>query len=331
MNYIVSGDLHISVKKDLPLEWQLNRYRLLFRTYRDLCHLHNAELVLTGDLAHNAKPNLHESSLLLELFLFMEESKVVTHIIAGNHENMGAAGTTLDYFKPAIDNCSFVNYYAHIHIIRPDPQTAVAFVGHNKLNEWGADSWLAYKQPYTKVIFSHFRPTVNQFIKEEINVSKFLDTADIVFASDIHMPLDYSDKLIYTNAPVNTHFECRPNCGCLLVSVVSGKVSRSRLPIALPNLVAIETTVGNYEETLDDYNFYRIAVTGTPEELRTIKNSSPSTQLLKIPEVLEVYAEVEDAKEIREIPLEDALVEYMQELEYEEAHIQKLITIFREA
>lgn len=328
MKYIVSGDQHIKISKELPLEWQLKRFRLLWQTYVDLCKEHHAELILTGDMFHSPRPNLHEIMLFMELCNLLEANGITTVIFAGNHENMGASGTTLDYLKPSLDSMTFV-YYSTAIVEDYDHKDDVElfFVGHNHLQEW-VDSHPP-KTEKTRIVFSHFRPTVNQFILEEINVAKFLDTADVVFASDIHTEFAMYNKLIYTNAPLNNHFEPAPNCGCLLVSCDSGSVTWKRISLRLPNLVQVTTTAGKYQEIEDSYNFYRVEITGPPEDLRWLKATTPNVKLHKIPDVAETYTELEITSEVKDQSLEDALIAYMQELEYTEDKIQAMMEVMR--
>jgi len=327
--FIVSGDQHLTVSKESPLEWQLNRYRALFMSYIDLCKVHDAELILAGDLFHNAKPNMHEVQLFLELMQLLEDEAIYTSIISGNHENLGTAGTTLDYFNSIFEASSYIQYYPEIGY-RDEEDVSLTFVGHHKLQEW-LEQKEDVRMNGTKVVFSHFRPTVNFFIQEEIDVEKFLSNCSYCFAGDIHMPTSFYDgKLVYTSAPLNHTFERTPDCGALLVTIEDGKVSHKRIPLTLPNLIQIDTTAEKFEDTLDTFNFYRISVTGTPEDLRQIKTESPNTKLLKIPELQDTYVESEVVEEVKNQSLENALVGYMQELKYTEEKIAEMIGVLHE-
>jgi DNA repair exonuclease SbcCD nuclease subunit len=325
--FIVSGDQHLKVSKELPLEWQLNRYRALFMSYVDLCKVHDAELILAGDLFHNAKPNMHEVQLFLELMQLLEDEAIYTSIISGNHENLGTAGTTLDYFNSIFEASSYIQYYPEIGY-RDEADVSLTFVGHHKLQEW-LDQKEDVRMNGTKVVFSHFRPTVNYFIQEEVDVDKFSGKSDLVIAGDIHMDFQLGN-VVYTNAPLNNHFESAPECGCILLSLQDGKADWKRIPLVLPNLIQIDTTAEKFEDTLDTFNFYRISVTGTPEDLRQIKTTTENTKLLKIPELQDTYVESEITEEVKNLSLQDALVEYMKELNYTEEKIAEMIGVWHE-
>lgn len=326
MNLIVSGDQHIKVAKDIPLEWQLNRYRELWQSYVNLCQQHKAELILTGDLFHNAKPTLHEIMLALELFALLEANEIYTHIISGNHENMGAAGTTLDYFSTVFKQSSYLQYWPEIGFVE-EGGARLYFVGHNRLQEWIDTSNPEWKG--TRIIFSHFRPTVNQFIQEEIDVEAFISTADLVIAGDIHLPFQYK-HLVYTNNPVNEHFESSPSCGCISLQVEDGKASWSRIAVALPNLIQINTTPMEYELglVLDPKHFYRIEVTGSAEELRRLSNNEPNVKLQKVPEESVSYVETETPEVPIDLSLDDELIIYMQALTFTEQKIKNMMEVF---
>lgn len=327
MNFIVSGDQHIKISKELPLEWQLNRFRLLWQNYVDLCEEHNAELILVGDLAHSANTNKYENMLMQELFCLLDKHEINTHIIAGNHENMGAIGTTLD-FMPMLKSLDWVHYHPVIAFRNLDSKTELVYVGHNRLQEWldsGDTEWQG-----TRIVFSHFRPTINQFIQEEIDVQKFLSTGDYFFLGDIHSNCDFAPNAIFTNAPLNNHFEPNPQCGVLLVTLTNGEVSHQRLPLTLPNLVQIDTTAETFEDTLDPYNFYRVSVTGTPEALRKLRTESTTTKLLKIPDIVDTYTELEVTEEVCNQSLLEALILYMQELGMQETEILRMTEVWCE-
>ncbi|BCS54087.1 metallophosphoesterase [Geobacter sp. SVR] len=330
-SWIVSGDIHLRIKPDLPLEWQLNRYRLLWQTYINLCLEHDAMLILSGDIFDNHKINTREMQLFLELCTLVSRAGIDIWVIDGNHDYSDPNNTTLEHFRSFFDSlnsksfntpCGAVRYVNHTTVQFRDCE--FAFVGHSRIR----DCSLVPSKDRTTVLVSHFRPDVNEYIKEEIDVAAFTDGYDLVLASDIHTDLTIGGRIFFTNSPLNNHFEPDPTCGCLLVTCTNGSLSTTRIPLDLPNLVQVTVDAADYKEIVADYHFYRVEVTGTPEELRKISSSNTHVTLLKVPEVVETYTEVKDDTVGIITSLEDSLIGYMQELGYDQGKIQQMMEVY---
>ena len=329
-NLIITADWHIRIKPDIPEAWQVNRYRNLFQVVINHCKQRNAQLILAGDIFDRNRPSLLEMQLFTELVTDLNAEGITTWLISGNHETIGRGESTFDYFVPLFQTLPCITYNTSNEIFHPftDEGCDLYLVGHPALSRPDyARSELRGK--VTNILVSHFRCTVNQFIQEELNVEKFTEWFDHVFAGDIHMPYQ-DDKLVYTNHPINSSFETTPNCGLLHVTLNNGEVTWKRVLVSLPNLIQISTTAAEFADTLDDYHYYRIEVTGTPEELREISTESGNTKLLKVPDVVETYVESEDAEEVRDTDLETALLDYLRQMDLEDDTIVKMMTIFKE-
>ncbi len=319
MLYLVSGDQHIYVPKSLPQDWCMNRFRMLWDFYIDKCKEFDAGLILAGDLAHTTKPNLAETQLLIELLIKLKDNNIETYIISGNHENIGNGVSCLDHFADLFEEMG-VTYVKYSGI------DGIDFLGHTHLDEH-----YAKVMRENKILITHVRPTVNQFIQEEVDVAELIKPYQLVIAGDIHQELElYDSKLVFTNAPLNNHFEEKPNTGVILLDTETLKWSRLSTN-HLPQLVQVNCTAEEFDGlVLKAGNHYRVEVTGTPQELRKISTEDPCIKLLKIPEIVETYVEVEDAVEIRDVAMEEALIEYMKELKFEDEKISKMITVLNE-
>lgn len=323
--FIITGDWHIRIKPDIPESWQESRYRKLFRTIIKHCKEKQAKLILSGDIFDKNKPALLELQLFVELVTRLEENRIETYLIAGNHEVIGQGRTTFDYLQPLFGRLDYVTYCFSDLLV--EGSHWIYLEGHPSITDPN------YEKPVlnpskTNILVSHFRPTVNKFIQEEVDVAALIAGFDYVFASDIHMP--YEDgNLIYTNHPLNSSFEAVPNCGFIELTL-GESVEWKRVPLALPNLIQISTTAEEYTETLDDYHYYRIEVSGSPEELRQIITEQSNVKLQKVPDVVEAYVEQEVQEEKVELALEDGLMEYLQGMQLDEQTISKMMKIFLE-
>lgn len=320
MNFIVSGDQHLYVPRSLPQDWSMNRFRMLWDFYVDKCKEFEAGLILSGDLFHTTKPNLAETQLLIELLIKLKDNNIETYIISGNHENIGNGSSCLDHFADLFSEMG-VRYYQSVEF------GDIALRGHTHLQDQ-----LEHRVG-GPLLITHVRPTVNQFIQEEVDIAKLIEPYKLVVSSDIHQELElYDGKLVYTNAPLNNHFEEKPNTSVIILDTETLKWSRLSTN-HLPQLVQITCKAEDFESESSKKGFghyYRFEVTGTPQELRKISTDDLNCKLLKVPEVVETYIEVEDAVEIRDLAMEEALIEYMKELKFEEDKITKMITVLKE-
>lgn len=338
MKAIITGDWHIRVKPGIPEKWQMDRYRDLINRVIDLCHANEACLFLTGDIADKNRPSLLEMQLLIELFTRVADEGIDCWLISGNHEAIGQGESTFDYLTPLFQTINQqdggqIHYSTDnlmLQLFAYD-KLWVTFAGHPALSRA-----LDYHSPhfgdgFTNILVSHFRPTINQFIQEEVEVERLIAPYHYTFASDIHLPLTlYDGRLIYTNHPLNSSFEMEPDCGCLLLECTVDKLCWQRLPLHLPNLVQLTSTARDFQEPGGSYDYYRVEILGTPEELRRIGCTSENVKLLKVPEVLDSYADQEEAGEIRDTTLEEGLLNYMGEMGMTDRKIEEMMGVYRE-
>jgi hypothetical protein len=183
------------------------------------------------------------------------------------------------------------------------------------------------------------RCNVNRFIREEIDVEEFCAPYDLCLLGDIHEELQLSDKIWYTNNPVNQNFEKKPNNGVLLVEMQADTRSYTvtRIPTNdLPQLVQLECTAAQYEFIgVNAKDYYRIEVTGTPEELREVKTTVPNVKIDRIPLISSVLASDAQLSELEEIDtagatLEDELQNYLHAMKYHEGHTAELMGLYKE-
>lgn len=343
---VVTADWHIRIRPDIPEDWQLLRYRGLFFTIICNCIMYDATLVLAGDILDRNRPSLQELNLLMEFLSEVNSRGITTYLISGNHENLGQGASTYDYLQTFLSKLENVHYNSSNEIFVPlENNVDLYMVGHPALATYEHSE---LRKGKANILVSHFRPTVNQFIQEEIDVVKFIAPYSMTVAGDIHMPLKlYDARLMYTNHPINSCYEADPDCSFLLLEADGTGIRAERKCTFSRNLISIKTTAADYVEpevVEDNEDFYRIEVTGSPEELRKITTDKWYIKLLKVPEVISEY--VADTTEVTKIvnfggklysvkvpvyaSLEESLQSYMQSLNMDEETIGRMMTVFNE-
>ena len=327
-NLILTADWHIRIKPDIDEQWQMNRYRQLTNKVISLCREHAAILVLAGDILDRNRPSLPELTLVLELLRKLQNNNIHTLLISGNHESLGQGASTYDFMGPYLEGLDCINYNTSQTIFFPCGTLDLYLVGHPALQGYEESDM---REGKVNILISHFRPTVNQFIQEEIDVEKFIAPFDYCFAGDIHMPIElHEGKLISINHPLNSCFEANPDGSLILVEPAKQGINWSRIPLQLPNLVQKVTAATEFQEPDEDGNFYRIEVQGSPEELRQCQSERPDLKLLKIPVVGSEFANLEEPEDKLHHDFEAGVLSYLQELNLSEERIQQLMAVFRE-
>lgn len=321
--YIISGDWHIKFSRDLPAQWQLNRYQLLQEKIISLCKEHDADLILSGDVLDRSRPVLQDLNILISLFNSLNDNDITTYLISGNHEGLAEGDSTFDYLDVMKTYGIHYDHAYEIDLVEEE-NIRIHMLSHCTLNTSETYEF-TYAEGAKHILVSHFRPNVNYFIREEIDVESLLEPYNLCIASDIHENFE-ADKLIYTNSPLNCSFEKEPKHGCILLTIDQGEVNVERIKLNLPNMVQISCLSKEYPPETDDYNFFRIEVTGSLTELRQIENSSGNIKVVKVPLVAESYVEGKDEENV-EKPLKVELADYMLELGYEEDRIGRMFSI----
>lgn len=320
--FICVSDCHIKINRDAPLEWSLSRYKLLFKEIIEACLKHKATLLLTGDILDRANPTLDELKLVFEFFKMIADNKIQTILISGNHEDIAKGVNVYDYLS--LEIFGYIRYSDEPYIIF-GPDVVIYPLDHDKLNLWNYDRELEGK---FKILLSHFRATLNEFIKEEIDVKRLIEPFDICIAGDLHSEINLYEKLYYCNHPINSSFESNPNCSFILLTIEDNKYDIQRIATDLPSLILKNCTAEDFSNLeLDPKHFYKVIVKGKLEELRKIPNKLPNAKIVKVAEDQIVYdSEVElEETEIRTKDAKEKFIVYMHQLGWEDNLIAKMM------
>jgi DNA repair exonuclease SbcCD nuclease subunit len=340
--FVCCADIHLWIKKDVPEEWQVNRYMQLFESLINLCKEHDAGLFIAGDFFERADPTQEEIQLALVFFRQLKEAGIRVYLISGNHETLREAKSdsdlgecTFDYLDAGLNKTLDICYGAGGSLFALNKEDcAFHFVNYHNLRQFA-------KKTRTKkelqdggsklnILVTHFRCTVNQFIKEEVDVEALIEPFDLCIAGDIHQPLTVG-KLVYTNNPINKEFEREVECGVVLLSIHQGTFEVRRIPMNLPALRQINIKADEPLPELNKTDFYRVEIEGTIDQLKGLTAPLDNVKLIKVPVVDEVLATPEEEETACHQSLEQELLAYMQELKYHEKKINDMLAVFKEA
>jgi DNA repair exonuclease SbcCD nuclease subunit len=297
----------------VPKEWQISRYNLFIDDIIRECVTQNAVLVLAGDLLDSASPLKEELQLFMYFLHELNKASIDTLLVSGNHCSIKRGSSILDYLEVSqFENVYYRKNYHHSNI-------EFHLCNHDEIHN--------YTPVITKprnILISHARCAIPPHITEEIDMEAFTAPYDLCILGDIHMAHSFGNTY-YTNNPVNKIFEESVNTGYLVVDI--GKdIKVTRVKTEYPALRAVSCTVEELPALrFNKTDFYKVEVTGTPEELRALKEPAPYIKLCKIPLLPDVLPSEELYEEPEVENLADDLVGYMKHLKYTDAQISELL------
>ena len=293
---LCSADWHIILhKKKVPYDWQVNRFRQMFRKLIALeqsCDVH----IIAGDI-FDKKPEPDEICLFLS---YINSVTIPTYIIPGNHEATRKGESFFEYFtqENAIKN-------ENVHVFTRNGRATVGKTSFqfypygemqiNNLPEYVEDD----------ILVTHIRGEVPPHITPEYDFS-LLSPWGLCLLGDLHFNHRYGDtNCYYPGSPLNTTFD-RDNSrkyGVDIYDVVDSRnYTREFYDLKLPKLLRKTISVGE-AMTPDAINHVVYEVKGSLDELAKMENS----------ELLD--------KKMVEKPAEDATLDLKGKSTYEELEI----------
>lgn len=192
MKVLFTADWHIKLgQKNVPIDWQINRYRSLFNQIALLakeCDL----LIIAGDIFDRV-PSMQELSLYFELLNYI--STISTIIIPGNHEAIKKTSTFLSSLQ------AITGYATDGKVQIKDTCFSVEnidFIPYNKL-------FTVWPELPGNILVTHVRAEIPPHVKAEIDLDVF-NKWDIVFAGDLHSHSNTQRNIVYPGSPLTTSF-----------------------------------------------------------------------------------------------------------------------------
>ena len=263
---LCSADWHIILhKKKVPYDWQVNRFREMFRKLIALeqsCDVH----IIAGDI-FDKKPEPDEICLFLS---YINSVTIPTYIIPGNHEATRKGESFFEYFtqENAIKN-------ENVTVFTRNGRASVgeanfAFFPYGEMQN---DNLPTYVEG--DILVTHIRGEVPPHISPEYDFSR-LSPWGLCLLGDLHFNHRYGDtNCNYPGSPLNTTFD-RDDTREYGVDIYDYNSDRTYVKrfhnLNLPKLVRRTIIAGDPMPT-DAKNHVIYEVKGSLDELAKIENT----------------------------------------------------------
>lgn len=257
MKLLVSADWHIKLgQKNVPRDWQLNRYEMLFNKLHELESQCDINLIL-GDI-FDTVPKPEEVVLFLN---YVSGCTIPTYIIDGNHCATKKGHTFLTFFKEPVKR---LNKLVHI-IDGIEEHHNIDFIPYTHLKAFNP------KDFHNKILCTHVRGSIPPHVIPEIDLS-LLSRWDVVLAGDLHSYENSQNNILYPGSPLTISFHRnKTKNGVIIFDTDTFK--HTFIDLDLPSL--IRKTVDKEEDIVKGtYDHVIYEVTGNILQLANIDSSS---------------------------------------------------------
>jgi DNA repair exonuclease SbcCD nuclease subunit len=299
MKILSSADWHINLqKKKIPYDWQINRFKLMFKALDALQAKENCDVhIISGDLFDEI-PTTDETTLVMS---YLNSVTIPTIVVFGNHEATTKGKTFWSHFKR---DKAVNNELVHISVENERINIAGQYF---QTFPYGSVQTDNLPQAHDgDILVTHIRGEVPPHITPEYDFEK-LRPWGLVLLGDLHFNHKYQDyPIYYPGSPINTTFD-RTNKNKYGVDIIDftsiDNYTTKFVDLKLPKLLRKTIKVGDaMEKDPIDHVIYEL--TGSIDELALVqktdlldkklvtKSTEGSTLNLKeknIVEELEIY------------------------------------------
>jgi DNA repair exonuclease SbcCD nuclease subunit len=256
MKYLFTADLHINLRqKNVPKDWALNRYKILFTEIERVANKHNVRQIIFGGDIFDKLPSIEELALFINFLNRLSINEYDTVVYDGNHEATKKGQTFFQYLEPFLpENVFLVNQFTK-------------FTDYDILPYKDLKSWKGEKG---NILLTHVRGEIPPHVKPEIDLELFKDY-NIVFAGDLHAHSNSQKNIVYPGSPVTVTFHRNKVKTGLIIFDNSGDWEWEEIKV--PQL--IRKTVSTEKEMIQtDYDHTIYELEGDALDLAKVKDTS---------------------------------------------------------
>lgn len=267
MRILFTADWHIKLtSKQVPFQWQWNRYILLFTKLLDALKEHDL-LVIGGDL-FDTEPNSDEIALFLEFYnmksILCSSKRVILY--AGNHDLYSKRKEAfLEKLLAPLPEITYVDKPTTLYGLDIVPYQYISRIDEIEQN--------------SEILLTHVRGEIPPHVKAEINLDYF-NSWKLVLAGDLH---DYSNSqrnILYPGSPLTTHY-MRNESSKGFLSVDSDTLEHKFVEMEIPQLIRKE--IESEADIIEDgFHHYEFIIKGSQKELASVTSSKVKKKLTSI-------------------------------------------------
>ena len=195
MKILFSADWHIKIgQKNVPREWQINRYKMLFEKLHEL-----EDKVVTHIIGGDVFDKVPKPEELALFFDFVKGCNIETIIYDGNHEATRKGKTFLTFLKDAV-------FHINPHVTILDGITTgkvIDFIPYTHLKTFRQETFRK------DILCTHVRGSIPPHVVPEIDLSLF-DRWKTVLAGDLHAYENSQGNILYPGSPLSITFHRTP-------------------------------------------------------------------------------------------------------------------------
>lgn len=254
MKILFTADWHIKLgQKNVPRDWQRNRFRMLFQELEYHAQLNEVDLIINGGDIFDRMPTLEELELYFE---YIASIKTTTIIYDGNHEATKKGET---FFTKLKEVTKKINDKVQI-CDDIDTIPGINFLPYTRLKNFKIGDFNSLE----RILCTHVRGEIPPHVKPEIDLDVF-KTWDLVLAGDLHSHTNSQGNILYPGSPLTTSFHRKEvSTGILIVD--TDTLDYEFVELELPQL--IRKTVSSAKEMIKtDFNHTIYEVEGDMLEL----------------------------------------------------------------
>lgn len=257
MKILFTADWHIKLgQKNVPREWQKNRYIGLFSKISKLAK--DVDLVIIGGDIFDKMPSLEELELY---FIFLSYIDTKTIIFDGNHEATKRGHT---FMHNLIEVTKSINNKVDI-LNGPHTIDSIDFIPYTELKTFKPEEYSS------KILCTHVRGAIPPHVQPEIDLDKF-NKWDIVLAGDLHAYSNSQRNILYPGSPLSTSFH-RNSIDNGIIIFDTDNLSHEWVSLGLPQL--IRKTIEDHKEAVKtDYDHTIYEIIGDIKSLSNVDTSN---------------------------------------------------------